>query len=71
MWRDKLQFDQGSGVADYAIREIGRLAREKGVSADGARSSEEAYYRALLAEAFDAPQQVLDLVEHWDTGVAA
>jgi len=71
VWRDKLQFDQGSGVADYAISEIDRMARESGVSTEGARSHEEAYYRSLLSEAYDAPEQVLDLVEHWDTGDAA
>ena len=71
VWRDKLQFDQGSGVADYATREIGRMARESSISSDGARSDEEAYYRSLLSRAYDAPQQVLDLVEHWDTGDAA
>ena len=71
VWRDKLQFDQGSGVADYAIREIGRLARDSRVSTEGARSDEEAYYRSLLSNAFDAPEQVLDLVDHWDTGEAA
>lgn len=70
VWRDKLQFDQGSGVADYVIREVDRLAREAGVSMDGARSAEEAYYRALLADAYDTPQPVLDLVDHWDTGTS-
>ena len=71
VWRDKLQFDQGSGVADYVIHEIDRRAREAGVSIDGARSAEEAYYRSLLAEACETPQPILDLVDHWDTRIPA
>ncbi|MEQ8655094.1 MAG: asparagine synthase B [Kiloniellales bacterium] len=71
VWRSKLQFDQGSGVADYAIQEIERLAQNSGVARDGVRSAEEAYYRALLADSFDNPQLVLDLVSHWDTREAA
>lgn len=67
VWRGKLQFDQGSGVADYVIREVDRLAREAGVPQGGARSAEEAYYRTLLAEAYETPQPILDLVDHWDT----
>ncbi len=71
VWRGKLQFDQGSGVADYAIGEIERMAQEAGVAREGARSAEEAYYRELLSDAFEHSQQMLDLVDHWDTRVAA
>jgi len=67
VWRDKQQFSQGSGVADYFSREVRRLARQAGVPTGDARSAEEAYYRAVLAETYEAPQQVLDLVDHWDT----
>jgi len=71
VWRDKLQFDQGSGVADDVIHEIDRRAREADVPIDGARSTEEAYYRSLLAESCETPQPILDLVNHWDTRIHA
>jgi len=71
VWRDKLQFDQGSGVAGFIVGAASRLAEEGGIAVDGTRSREEAYYRALLAEACETPQPVLDLVSHWDTRIAS
>ncbi len=71
VWRGKLQFDQGSGVADYAMQDIERLALEAGLPLEGARSAEEAYYRSLLVQSCDRPEAVLNLVDHWDTRLAA
>jgi asparagine synthase (glutamine-hydrolysing) len=67
VWRDKLQFDQGSGVAGFIVDAATRLAHEQGLEIDGARSFEEAYYRSLLSEVCETPGPVLDLVGHWDT----
>ena len=69
VWRDKEQFDEGSGLADLLADEAGRrgvslVARAGGLKE--ARSSEEAYYRTTLAQAFDEPAQVLSLVAHWN-----
>ena len=71
VWRDKLQFDQGSGVAGFIVGAADRLAEESGIEIDGARSREEAYYRSVLADACETPQPVLDLVSHWDTRIAS
>ena len=61
VWRDKAQFDEGSGLADLLAAE----AAERDVAAAG-RSPEEAYYRETLASAFEVPEPVLSLVAHWN-----
>lgn len=75
VWRDKEQFDQGSGVSSLLVREAaqraaeGRLFTVSGKDGNGGpRSPEEAWYRKLLAQAFTPAQPVLDLVAHWTTG---
>lgn len=68
VWRDKEQFDEGSGLADLLADEAGRHGRLLAVRCGGlqeARSPEEAYYRAILAQAFEEPAQILSLVAHW------
>lgn len=76
VWRDKEQFDEGSGMADFLGR-VGHDLAGRVLGADGgehlraARSREESCYRALLAEAFDEPAPVLDLVAHWNDRPAA
>jgi asparagine synthase (glutamine-hydrolysing) len=67
VWRDKLQFDQGSGAADFIAAAAARLAGESALGTKGARSPEEAYYRSLLSEVCATPGPVLELVSHWDT----
>ena len=70
VWRDKEQFDQGSGTADL----LQALApRNKATSAPLVRgskigrSAEEEAYRRTLAAAFDEPDPLLNLVAHWST----
>lgn len=59
VWRDKVQFDQGSGFD----RLLSSAAPE--TPANGARSREEAHYETLLSARFDRPEAILDLVAHW------
>lgn len=66
VWRTKLQFDEGSGTAGF-------LAAALGAEQDGAtpphpngRSAEEASYRKILADQYESPQPILDLVAHWN-----
>ncbi|MEL6965612.1 MAG: asparagine synthase-related protein, partial [Pseudomonadota bacterium] len=69
VWRDKVQFDEGSGLADLMADEAMRRGTEWKPSPNDVgqtRSSEEAYYREILKDAFDEPTQVLELVAHWD-----
>ncbi len=64
-WRDKSQFDQGSGFADL----LERLATPLGESLPGpARGPEEAFYRRLLLEAFPELPGIVDLVGRWSEG---
>jgi len=74
VWRDKEQFDEGSGVARLLADEAGGRARvnedrPSGTAEDGSprapRSTEEAWYQGLLAAAFRRPGPVLGLVAHW------
>ena len=70
VWRVKEQFDEGSGMSDMLARTAGReggltvLDPDKG-HAMGCRSREESFYRKLLADGFDDPEPVLNLVAHW------
>lgn len=68
VWREKSQFDQGSGVADLLGR--GEMPNHKNaddsLDLNASRSAEEAAYRASLTERFEAPQAMLELVAHWD-----
>jgi asparagine synthase (glutamine-hydrolysing) len=66
VWRDKAQFDEGSGLADLLAAE----AAARGGPAQG-RSAEEAHYRSTLASTFDEPEPVLSLVAHWNDRAAA
>ncbi len=68
VWREKSQFDQGSGVADL----LGGDEIANGQSVDrnaqkhSSRSAEEADYRQMLSKQFDNSQTMLKLVTHWD-----
>ncbi len=59
VWRDKLQFDQGSGFADL-------LAAGAAAASGDDAGAEEQIYRDILADQYDAPGAVLDLVSHWN-----
>ncbi len=70
VWRDKEQFDQGSGTADL----LQALAPRNNVTSASfvrgsniGRSAEEEAYRRMLAAAFDKPDPLLNLVAHWST----
>lgn len=58
VWRTKVQFDEGSGLADL-------LADEAERRWGGSAEAEERHYRDLLAARFAHPERVLPLVTHW------
>jgi asparagine synthase (glutamine-hydrolysing) len=72
VWRDKEQFDEGSGTVDLlpeliqvATEQIDVPAYAAGYTNDRLRSSEECYYHKLLVDAFERPQTVLQNVGRW------
>lgn len=69
VWRDKVQFDQGSGLADLLAAEVRRRDPNRGRSDDS--QAEQDHYRTLLAQRFADPEQVLRLVSHWEQRPAA
>ena len=68
VWRDKSQFDQGSGVGELLMQ---NLTSDPGDADNGvtqaARDVEEARYREMLFERFDNPERMQHLVAHWDS----
>jgi asparagine synthase (glutamine-hydrolysing) len=73
VWRDKAQFDEGTGITDV----VGRVAeaastRQPVDSLTGVylRSSEEAFYHRLFADAFADPVAMEPLVGRWIPGAA-
>ena len=74
VWRDKVQFDEGSGLADLMADEAmlrDASANVRSHDVEEARSSEEAYYRRILSQSLDEPARVLPLVAHWNERPAA
>jgi asparagine synthase (glutamine-hydrolysing) len=74
VWRDKAQFDEGSGIADLLNRSVPQshaTSESPRRSGNHGRSAEEQAYRDLLASSFDEPGPLLDLVAHWSTGRAS
>ncbi|MEZ5668708.1 MAG: asparagine synthase-related protein [Alphaproteobacteria bacterium] len=67
VWRDKLQFDQGSGFADL----LADAAADAPPAHAAGRCAEEARYAALLAAEYADPGPIMALVSHWDTRPAA
>ena len=70
VWRDKEQFDQGSGTADLmqALAPRNNATSAPFVrAANSGRSAEEEAYRGMLATAFAEPDPLLNLVAHWST----
>lgn len=74
VWRDKVQFDEGSGLADLMADEAtrrGALRKSGSDDVHEARTSEESYYRQTLSRTLDEPAQILSLVAHWNERPAA
>lgn len=72
VWRNKEQFDEGSGTVDALQVALQSVADEIDVPAYRAahpdqklRSPEECYYHKLLCESYEQPQIVLDNVARW------
>ena len=63
VWRDKAQFDQGSGT-DVAL--AASMPRRSQVASSNV-SPEEAWYRALFMDVFPKAEQALPLVAHWSS----
>ncbi|GMR21579.1 MAG: asparagine synthase B [Gammaproteobacteria bacterium] len=72
VWRDKEQFDEGSGMVDLlpAVLECTAAGIDTDdykvrFTADRLRSNEECFYHRLLIEQFEQPQAVLASVGRW------
>jgi asparagine synthase (glutamine-hydrolysing) len=72
VWRNKEQFDEGSGMVDLLPKVLEQAA--EGIDSedykmrfkqDRLRSKEECFYHQLLTEQFDQPQGVLANVGRW------
>jgi len=63
VWREKAQFDQGSGT-DVAL--AASMPRRLQVASSDV-SPEEAWYRALFMDVFPKAEQALPLVAHWSS----
>ncbi len=68
VWRDKVQFDQGSGMAAMLETDVAtKASMSTSTELPGrARSEEEAFYRNVLIDQFEEPAKLLELVAHWD-----
>ena len=74
LWRDKSQFDEGSGTVDLldevlktATASLDMDAYQQRYPEAVLRSPEECYYHQLFVEAYDRPQALLENVAHWST----
>ena len=76
VWRDKLQFDQGSGTLD-ALETALRCQDVRSLQRDGAdpsivptlRSREESIYYRLIVESFgEATKNIVDNAGRWGEG---
>lgn len=68
VWRNKQQFDQGSGIADL-LQSLtsGAPAPASDGLPNPARDPEEAMYRTQLIDQLNEPEKLLDLVAHWES----
>jgi asparagine synthase (glutamine-hydrolysing) len=71
-WRNKEQFDEGSGMVDLLPEVLKRAASgidteayKSRFKADRLRSNEECFYHGLLMEQFERPREVLANVGRW------
>ena len=72
VWRNKEQFDEGSGMVDMMPEVLGRAAAgidtdayQSRFQADRLRSNEECFYHSLLMAQFERPQAILSNVGRW------
>jgi len=71
VWRDKEQFDEGSGTLDLLGEALGPLLEEIDLqsyraSVDGSvRSAEEALYHRMLCDGYERPDMILRNVARW------
>jgi len=72
IWRDKEQFDEGSGTVDLLTETLaehidGAVDAEyrQRCAEDQLRSAEEAYFHKVLTDSFSAPEAVLANVGRW------
>ncbi len=72
VWRDKSQFDEGSGTVDLldslikeATQDIDAEAYAARFPQDRLRSAEECYYHQILRDVFDKPEVILRNVGRW------
>lgn len=72
VWRDKEQFDEGSGTVDLvnaALAEamsVEEAAKYRGLHADsGLRTSEECHYHKVFMDVYDRPEPILSNVGRW------
>lgn len=73
VWRDKEQFDEGSGTVKLlsslrAATENNLAAYQARYPEDNLRSAEECHYYSLLRSAFENPRAVLSNVARWQAG---
>lgn len=78
VWRNKEQFDQGSGASDMLSTAVGSmltpeetLAYQRQHAECQLRSAEECIYHKILLEAYPQPEQVLNNVARWSMREAA
>ncbi len=72
VWRDKEQFDEGSGTVDVLKSTLEKFAQDSGAeeylrthARDRLRSTEEAFYHKTLRELFGDSRVILDNVGRW------
>ena len=72
VWRNKEQFDEGSGMVDMLPEVLNRVAAgldtetyQTRFKTDQLRSREECFYHSLLREQFERPEAVLANVGRW------
>ena len=72
VWRNKEQFDEGSGMVDLLPAVLQKVAGTinseeymKNNKSDHLRSREECFYHQLLVDQFHQPQAVLNNVGRW------
>ncbi len=76
VWRDKEQFDRGSGTLDILDAALERLERESSRKDSGNRadqprlqSQEESIYYGLIVEAFgEGAESIVENVGRWSEG---
>lgn len=72
VWRDKEQFDEGSGTVDLLAEAMRSVMSDKDAAAYRAahpevelRSPEECHYHRLFMEVFEKPERILSNVGRW------